>query len=64
MKEKAMKFKLLAGAAGGVLVIITLVFSHEGHKSITTRGVMMGPKTSHLLMEPPAEKARSMSAPS
>ncbi len=44
-------------AGSGVALIVTLVFAHEGHKAITTKGVMFGPKTSKLLMEPPARKA-------
>lgn len=49
------------GVGLGLLFIVTLAFAHEGHQAITTKGVMMGPQSSHLLMEPAARKAVGLS---
>lgn len=52
-----MNRRRVMGTLIGVAVIVTLVYAHEGHKAITTKGVMLGPVTSNLLMEPLARKA-------
>ncbi len=52
-----MNRKKLGWAGGGLLVAVALALAHEGHQAITTKGVVMGPKTSDLLMEPAARKA-------
>jgi cobalt-zinc-cadmium efflux system membrane fusion protein len=52
-----MKRGRIALAVLGVIVIITIVWAHEGHKAISTKGVLMGPVTGNLLMEPQARKA-------
>ncbi len=41
----------------GVLAMAALVFAHAGHKGIATKGVMFGPKTGNLLIEPAARNA-------
>ncbi len=47
-----------ATRAGALLLLLAgLVLAHEGHQSIKTRGVAFGPKTGHLLLEPPARRA-------
>lgn len=52
-----MRRRLITMAGMGVLVLFTLLWAHEGHKAITTKGVMLGPVTGNLLLEPLAQKA-------
>lgn len=42
---------------GGLLLLGTIVFAHEGHKAISTKGVAFGPKSGKLFMEPPSRAA-------
>src|SRR6266540_2276124 len=51
----------VAGLLIALAVMATPLSAHEGHKAIATKGVMFGPKTSSLLMEPLALKAIGLS---
>ncbi len=52
-----MKRARIALTLSGLTLIFAIAWAHEGHKAISTKGVLMGPKTSNLLMEPLAQKA-------
>lgn len=52
-----MRSRRISFAGLGILALVTLLWAHEGHKAITTKGVMLGPVSGNLLLEPLAQKA-------
>lgn len=56
-----MKRRTLGTIIAVLGILVTLLFAHEGHQAITTKGVALGPVSGNLFLEPPARRAVGLS---
>lgn len=56
-QRRVVSFRLILRVAFVGLLGSLIAIAHEGHKPITSKGVMFGPRSQHLLVEPRAGKS-------